>query len=206
MFEYLLIGSGFAFAAVIQPGPLQAYLLNSVAQNGWKRTLPAAFAPLISDGPIVFLALFVLTQIPEGMNIIIRGIGGVFLIYLAWRSYQQWKRKKEIERIAGDSAPRKMLQAAMVNLLNPNPYLGWSLVMGPAMIEAWNFHPPNAVALIVAFYVTIILGLAVTILLLGTTRVLGAKSRHTLILVSAVVLLILGIYQITASLMAIRLV
>jgi hypothetical protein len=38
MFECLLIGGGFALAAVVQPGPLQAFLLPSVAQKGWKRT------------------------------------------------------------------------------------------------------------------------------------------------------------------------
>ena len=44
MFELMLIGGGFAFAAAVQPGPLQAFLLARVAADGWKRTLPAALA------------------------------------------------------------------------------------------------------------------------------------------------------------------
>ena len=59
---------GFAFAAALQPGPLQAYLLASVAQRGWKRTLPAALSPLLSDGPIILVVLLVLTRLPDSFR------------------------------------------------------------------------------------------------------------------------------------------
>ncbi len=42
MLPNVLLGSGFAFAAVIQPGPLQAFLLSRAVAAGWRRTLPAA--------------------------------------------------------------------------------------------------------------------------------------------------------------------
>jgi threonine/homoserine/homoserine lactone efflux protein len=201
MLEYVLIGSGFALAAGIQPGPFQAFLLNSVARNGWKATLPASFSPLISDVPIALLALFVLNQIAYGMTRILRGAGGVFLIYLAWTSYRQWKRGTMKESETSDSAPRTILQAATVNILNPNPYLGWSLVLGPAFMAAWNQGPQNAVALIIAFYATMILVLACTILLFGTTRVFGRENRRILVLASAVLLAVFGVYQIVMSLL-----
>ncbi len=99
-----------------------------------------------------------------------------------------------------DSAPRTLVQAATINLLNPNPYLGWSLVIGPAVLAAWHQSPANAVALIIAFYATMITALAGTILLFGTTRFLGPSGRRALILVSAVILAALGVYQLVASL------
>ena len=34
MLEYILIGGAFAFAAAVQPGPLQAFLLARVATDG----------------------------------------------------------------------------------------------------------------------------------------------------------------------------
>ena len=199
--EYILIGSGFALAAGIQPGPFQAFLLNSVARSGWKRTLPASFAPLLSDGPIALLAIFVLNQMPDGVSRILRGAGGVFLIYLAWMSYRQWKNNASLQDASSSSTPRTVLQAAGVNILNPNPYLGWSLVLGPAVLEAWKINHGSAVALIVAFYVTMIAVVAGTILLFGTTRLLGSKGRRTLVLVSSGVLALFGIYQITISLL-----
>jgi len=201
MLEYILIGSGFAFAAAIQPGPLQAFLLSSVAQKGWKRTLPASFAPLISDGPIALLSIFVLTRMPEVMSRALQAAGGVFLIYLAWASYKQWKTQALTGSETNGSVPRTLLQAATVNILNPNPYLGWSLVLGPAFLEAWRQSPANAAALIAAFYATMVIALAGTILLFGTTHFLGPVGRRKLILVSAVMLAVLGIYQLVASLL-----
>ncbi|MEN8242402.1 MAG: LysE family transporter [Chloroflexota bacterium] len=199
MFEYILIGSGFAFAAAIQPGPLQAFLLSGVAQKGWKRTLPAAFSPLISDGPIAVLALLVLNQIPEILSKVLQAVGGVFLIYLAWGSYRQWQQNAAQEPDSETSVPQTLFKAAMVNILNPNPYLGWSLVLGPAFLVAWQESPANAAALIIAFYGTMVLALAGTILLFGTTRFLGPAGRRSLILVSAVVLAALGAYMLAAS-------
>lgn len=199
MLEYLFIGGGFAFAAALQPGPLQTFLLSSVAQRGWKRTLPASFAPLISDGPIVLLTLLVLNRIPEALSLALRVAGGLFLIYLAWSSYRVWKRQTTQEPDTNVSAPRTLLQAAMVNLLNPNPYLAWSLVMGPAVLAAWQQGPVNAFVLVGAFYATMVMVLAATILLLGTTSFLSPGSRRALILVSAITLAALGIYQLIAS-------
>jgi threonine/homoserine/homoserine lactone efflux protein len=201
--EYFIIGSGFAFAAAIQPGPLQAFLLSSVAQKGWKRTLPAAFSPLLSDGPIALLALFVLTRIPEVMSRALRAAGGVFLIYLAWASYRKWKRQTTTSPGTKNAAVRTLIQAVTVNLLNPNPYLGWSLVLGPAVLKAWRENPMNSVALIITFYVIMVAVLAGTILLIGTTRFLGVRGRRALILVSAAALALLGGYQLTASLRSI---
>ena len=43
MLTYALLGATFAFAAVAQPGPLQAYLIVQAANHGWKLTLPRLF-------------------------------------------------------------------------------------------------------------------------------------------------------------------
>src|SRR5512138_3000939 len=79
MLASILLGSSLAFAAAIQPGPLQAYLLSSTARHGWKRTLPAALAPLLSDAPIVLTSLFVLTRLPDVAEHVLQAAGGVLL-------------------------------------------------------------------------------------------------------------------------------
>ncbi len=201
MIEYILFGGGFAFAAAVQPGPLQAYLLSSVAQKGWKRTLPASVSPLISDGPIALLALFVLNGLPEELRRALRIAGGVFLIYLAWSSYRRWKRQTTSDLVTVGSVPRTVLQAATVNILSPNPYLGWSLVLGPAVLSAWRSSPALAVVLISSFYATLVAVLACTILLFGTTRFLGPRAGRALILVSAMALAALGVYQLATGLL-----
>jgi threonine/homoserine/homoserine lactone efflux protein len=191
----------FAFAAAIQRGPLQTFLLSSVAQKGWQRTLPASLSPLLSDGPIALLTLLVLNRIPETMSRILQSAGGIFLVYLAWASYRRWRQPTMTEPETNDSVPRTIVQAATVNILNPNPYLGWSLVLGPAFISAWHQSPANAVVLLIAFYATTVTVLACTILFFGTTSILGPGGRRVLILVSAVTLALLGVYQLVAGLL-----
>jgi threonine/homoserine/homoserine lactone efflux protein len=195
--EYVVIGAGFAFAAAIQPGPLQAYLLSSVVRRGWRATLPASFAPLISDGPIVVIVLLLLARVPESFQIVMRAAGGLLLLYLAWASYRQSGITQESEQ--SESTPKTLFQAVMVNLLNPNPYLGWSLVLGPAVMDAWRHDPAYAVVLIAAFYGTMVVGLAGTIFLFGRANLLGPRGRRGLVLLSAGILAALGVYQLVLS-------
>lgn len=199
MVEYIFLGSGLAFAAAIQPGPFQAFLLSIVSRHGWKRSLPAALAPIVSDWPIAALILFVINRVPDLMSRVLQFAGGLLLLYLAWGSFQSW-RKNEVETPSQENQPSTLFQAVMVNLLNPNPYLGWSLVLGPAAISAWKENAVYAVALVVAFYAVLVLGNAIIIVLLGTTTFLGARAQRSLILVSAITLAALGVYRLVDSL------
>jgi threonine/homoserine/homoserine lactone efflux protein len=196
MFENFILGFGFAFAAAVQPGPLQAFLLSSVVQRGWKRTIVASFSPLISDIPIAFLALFGLSKMPPVTSKILQFGGGIFLIYLAWCSYLRWKNNGALISTTDDTAPRTLIRAVIVNILNPNPYLGWSLVLGPAAIQAWHQNPLFSIILIFSFYITMITCLAATVIIFGTTHFLGTGGRQILILISGIALALLGTYLI----------
>ncbi|HQT95224.1 MAG TPA: LysE family transporter [Thermoanaerobaculaceae bacterium] len=199
MIESIVFGSGFAFAAAIQPGPLQAFLLARVAAAGWKRTLPAVLAPLLSDIPIAALVLLVLGRLPGAAQQGLRAAGGVLLVYLAWAAFRQLRFPPEAPAASAPSAPRTFFQAVLVNVLNPNPYLGWALVLGPASVAAWHHDPASAVALVVAFYGTIVATLAAFVVLFGTARFLSERARRGLIAVAAAALAVLGAYQLAVS-------
>jgi threonine/homoserine/homoserine lactone efflux protein len=166
-----------------------------VAQRGWRKTLPASLAPVISDGPIAVMVLFILNRLPERVNILLQAGGGLLLFYFAWSSFQQWRRPLQMQKSDESSVPRTMFQAALVNLLNPNPYLGWSMILGPAAINAWSIAPIHAVALVAAFYITIVLGTMGVIMLFGLTTFLNDDRKRVLVLVSAIILALLGAYQ-----------
>ena len=200
MTEYLLVGVGFSFAAAVQPGPLQAFLLSATATHGWQRTLPAACSPLLSDGPIALVVLLVLRQVPAGFEHAVQAAGGVLLLYLSAATFSEWRRHQRGTAPKVSSAPRTLLQAAGVNLLNPNPYLGWSLVLGPLLLKAWHESPLNGVALMVAFYGTMVASLAAIIVLFGKVRSLGPRVMGVLLLLSAGTLLALAVYQLLAGL------
>lgn len=195
MLSNLLIGISYALSAGLQPGPLQAFFLAKVAENGWRRALPAAFAPLISDGPIALISITLLTTLPESFRNWIQLAGGALLLYFAWSTFRKRDQAgRTDEKAAEGSQPKTIGQAALVNLLNPNPYLGWSLVMGPAVLTAWKAGPGQAVVLLMAFYTTMISTSMVLIYLMGRALLLGPNAGRTLAIISALLLVVLGFY------------
>jgi threonine/homoserine/homoserine lactone efflux protein len=194
MLEYLLIGMGIAVSAGLQPGPLQAFFLAKVAENGWKRTVPAAFAPLISDGPIALVAILLLRNLPGTFQIYLQLAGGVLLCYYAWGAFQGYRADTGFISEEPGTSPKTILQAALVNLLNPNPYLGWSLIMGPILLRAWGQSLGYAITLLVAFYVTMISINILLIILMGTSEFLNQKGKRILVLISGIILAGLGVY------------
>ncbi len=204
MLEYILIGGGFAFAAAVQPGPLQAFLLARVAADGWRRTLPAALAPLISDGPIALLILVFLHNVARGFESFLKAVGGFVFLYFAVKTFLEWRSIGDGAVHEAQSAPRTLLQAVAVNIINPGPYLGWSLILGPLALEAWAESPTHAFALVGSFYVVMVLSLSLFILLLGTTSFLGPKGRRSLLLASSFALAGIAVYSLWSALNTLR--
>jgi threonine/homoserine/homoserine lactone efflux protein/uncharacterized membrane protein YeaQ/YmgE (transglycosylase-associated protein family) len=194
MLLYFIQGITFGTAAALQPGPFQTFLISQTLANGRRRTLPAVFAPLLSDGPVIALVLLVLSRVPEGVVELLRLAGGAFIIYLAFGAFKAWRSFKTPEP-GNHSGPKSLLQAVIVNLLNPNPYLFWSLVGGPLLIAGWRFNPWNSIMLMAGFYLTIIGTMAAGVLLLGTTGRLGMKIQKMLLGISALALVGFGLYQ-----------
>lgn len=196
----ILFGGSFAFAAAAQPGPLQAFLMSRVAASGWKRTLPAALAPLISDVPIAIAAILLLGRFAHGFEFALRGIGGLVFLYFAVKTYIEWRTTVRGEPEAPSSSPRTLMQAVVVNLLNPGPYLGWSLILGPAFLEAWTETPANSIALVVSFYAVMIFCLGSFILIVGLTSIMGPSFKRGMLLASAIALAGIAVSSLWSSL------
>ena len=200
MAEYMIFGATFAFAAAVQPGPLLAFLISQSLRLGWRHTLPASFSPLLSDIPIVTVVLLALSRLPEWFGRVLQIAGGVLLLYLAFRAYERWRRfgtGKEV--VKSESIYKGVLQAAFVNILNPGPYLGWGLILGPLVLKGWREAPANAVALVGTFYATMIVTLAGIIVLFGVARNLGPKVVRILVGLSVIGLAVFGCYQLWAG-------
>ena len=199
MLSYLILGATFAFAAAVQPGQFQAYLISQTLAHGWRRTVPAALAPLLSDAPIICLVLLVLTHVPPLFVRVLQLTGGVFLLYLAFGAYKSWRHYDQALTAPRVPATRTVLNAAVVNLLNPNPYIAWALVLGPLLLDAWRRAPVTGVIFVVAFYLTLIVSTTAIILAFAVARSFGPRVARTLVGVSAVALAGFGVYQLWAG-------
>ena len=195
MLTFLLQGLMLGFAAGAQPGPFQTYLISQTLSQGWRRTWIAAFAPLVSDGPIVALVLLALSQVPDWFQRVLQIAGGLFVLYLAWSAYKAWQAFTPDADSTPQTGHRSLLRAAMMNALSPGPYLFWSLVIGPLIIEAWRENPLNALSIILAFYFAMIgLNFAV-VLLFGQAARFGNRVRKAMLGLSVLMLAGFGLYQ-----------
>jgi threonine/homoserine/homoserine lactone efflux protein len=192
---YLTLGITLGFAAAVQPGPLLTYLISQTLKNGWRRTLPAAFAPLVSDIPIAAVTLLILSQVPAWLEQALRLAGGFFLVYLAYGAFQTWRNFDENKLASVQSGGQSLLKAATVNWLNPGPYLGWSLVLGSLFLKGWRENPVHGTAILAGFYVTMVASLVMVIILFAFARNLGAKINRIMIGLTAIALALFGFYQ-----------
>lgn len=195
MNNYLLIGIVYAFSAAVQPGPLSTYLINQSITCGWKSTLPACFSPILSDGPIILLVLFLLSTIPIWLINLLHFGGAAFIFYLTVVTGFSLIKKSENEKVEIQSPNQTLFKATVVNLLNPAPYLGWSLVMGPLFIKGYHESPINGFTLIIAFYATMAISLAGLIIIFAYASKRSPKVNRALRIISVAALFCFGIYQ-----------
>lgn len=201
MWIYLFQGIGYGLAAASQPGPFQTYIISQTLTRGWRRTLPAALAPLVSDGPIILVCLLVLSQVPVWLQRFLYIAGGLFILYLAYGTFNSWKKfdaqASQLESTGGQS----VLKAALMNALSPNPYIFWTLVTGPVLLKGWRETPVNGIGFLAGFYTTMVGSLAGIILVFGIASRLGPKVNKILLAVSALALFCFGLYQLWLGIM-----
>jgi len=195
VFGYILQGFGYGFTAAMQPGSFQTYVLSQALTRGWKHALPMALAPLLSDGPIIALVLLVLSQVPDWLQRFLHIASGLFILTLAWGAFNAWRTFDADAQLETTPSQQSLLKAALMNLISPGPYLFWSLVTGPILLEGWRETPVSSVGFLAGFYAAMIASLAGLILLFGTARHLGPKVNRILLGISALALACFGLYQ-----------
>ncbi len=195
MWIYLLQGIGFGLAAASQPGPFQTYLISQSLTNGWRRTLPAALAPLISDGPIIAVCLLVLSQVPAWMEKALFAVSGLFVLYLAYGAFQSWRRGSDAIQ-TGSDARQSVWKAAFMNALSPGPYIFWTLVIGPILVAGWRESPLYGAGFLAGFYLTLVLTLVGIIVVFGLAARCGPRVNHAMLGISSLVLFLFGLFPI----------
>lgn len=119
-----------------------------------KKGVRVAFAPIISDIPIIIICLLFLSLISTYTSIlgIISIIGGLYLGYL---SYESFKTKI----LTGDinlEKPKSLTKGVTLNLLNPAPYLFWITIGGPIIIPAYAESALSPLWFTIGFYALLV--------------------------------------------------
>jgi threonine/homoserine/homoserine lactone efflux protein len=133
MSEFFFSALSFGLAAGLKPGPLGIVVIQQTLSRGLPSGLRASLAPLVTDGPIIIAALWLLSQF-KSIDLFAAAlslVGGLYLLWLAWKMCRVQSMSRSFRSASGSS----LGTAVKVNLLNPGPYLFWFTVGGSYIVR-----------------------------------------------------------------------
>ncbi len=206
MIAALLLGVSYGFASGISPGPLLALVITQTLKRGWRAGNLIALAPLLSDLPIVLLAVILISRLPHSAFGWLGIIGGLFVIYLGLETISSvWKQRnekhEEIQTISSEqnSTTALLLRAAATNALNPHPYLFWGTVGAQLLIRiTQQSGTGGAIVFLVGFYGLLVGSKLLLAFLVSRSRNwLRGRTYQGILTGSGVLLLVLGVLLIS---------
>lgn len=168
MLPFLLSGLSLGLAAGLSPGPLLALVVAQTLRHGAKEGVKVAFAPVLSDVPVVLLSLLVMSRFSGfGSALAWMSIAGaVFVAYLGYESF----RVSPVDLTGGQAAPRSLAKAVAVNLLNPHVYLFWAAAGAPMVLKGLQRQDGAAAGFIGGFYLCLVGSKVLLAILIGRSR------------------------------------
>jgi len=215
---FLLQGAALGISAAATPGPLQTFLVSQTLFWGWKRGAPVAFAPLVSDPPLVLLIVFILGQLPAAFLNLISIFGGLFALYIAYGLFRSWindstqSPSQDITKPPAGSGSGEinagenvipvsknqstiaiLAKGVIMNVMSPGLYMFWALISGPLLLSAVSESTLSGISFLVGFYTMLTGGLLLLVLIFNFARRLGPRVVRILTLCSIFILTVFGI-------------
>jgi threonine/homoserine/homoserine lactone efflux protein len=189
--EGLLLGLSLGLGAGLAPGPLLALVIRSTLQDGLAAGTRVAFSPLLTDVPIIALAVVLASSLPDEALGALGVVGGGFVI---WLGVEAWREvPAPAEAAAGAASPtRDLARGALVNALSPHPWVFWITVGSPILAAQGT---GGSAAFLGAFYVALIGSKVAVAAMLhaGRDRLLQGRGYGIVLRASAILLLATGV-------------
>ncbi len=196
--EALLLAATIGLAAGVSPGPLLTLVVQATLARGFPAGLRVALAPLLTDIPVILIALLALDQAPAHWLAGLSVIGGVFVVVMG---VSTWREEPPVLVATDDGgAPvaaivparsRDLWRGALVNFLSPHPWLTWATVLGPQLVVLWRRDRALAGGFLVLFY-TLLVGCKIVIAGLVARGRKHLRPRGYRLALRACALLLLG--------------
>jgi len=167
-------------SAGLSPGPLLALVVAQTLRHGPREGSKIALSPLITDAPIILVALLLAVRLAELRPLlgIVSIAGAAFVSYLAWDSLRPARAGAE----AKAELPRSWLKGILTNLLSPHPWLFWltvgAAILAKGMAQSWRV----AAAFLAGFYLLLVGSKLLVALMAGHSRNLLAGRLYRVVM------------------------
>jgi threonine/homoserine/homoserine lactone efflux protein len=148
----LLLGLTLGIGAGVAPGPLLAVVIRSTLEGGFAAGARVACGPLVTDLPIIMLAAVLAASLPEVALAGLGLVGGLFVLWLGVQALREAPEPVEAA-VGGAAVAGSVRRGALVNVLNPHPWIFWITVGVPILGDG---SVAQAALFLVAFYLMLI--------------------------------------------------
>ena len=172
---FLATGLLLGLSGGLSPGPVTTLVITHTLRHGFLEGTKIAIAPLVTDLPIVLGALFLFSRVSDIDAVlgVIAIVGAGYLFFLARETF----RAGPIGADVRVEAPRSLRLGLVANLLNPNPYLFWTLVGAPTLYRAIDVGAAATAAFLLTFYGGLVGGkIAFAVLAARSRAYLGGRA------------------------------
>jgi threonine/homoserine/homoserine lactone efflux protein len=193
----LLLGLTLGIGAGVAPGPLLAVVIRSTLEGGFAAGARVACGPLVTDLPIIVLAVVLAASLPQEALAGLGLAGGLFVVWLGLEALRDVSEPVEAA-VGGTVVAGSLRRGAAVNVLNPHPWIFWITVGVPILGDS---STAQAALFLVAFYLMLI-GSKVAVaaaLGAGRERLLGGPGYRWALRGSGVLLLAAGVLLIVEA-------
>tara|TARA_Y100000590_G_scaffold381228_1_gene450252 strand:- start:1343 stop:1954 length:612 start_codon:yes stop_codon:yes gene_type:complete len=181
MFESLLL-AGLLLGAVegFKPGPLQTLVITETLKKDWRAGFKVTLAPLITDGPIILFCALVVSTLSNNNQLfaIISFAGAGFLSYMAYETYTI----SGVNISDANTDNSSLYKGIITNLLNPNPYIYWTLVGSPFLVKAFEVETWLPLVFIFSFFLVFIFCKTITAIIVERSKTFLSSQTYLLIL------------------------
>jgi len=207
--DAVLTGLSIGLASGIAPGPLTILAIAATLRRGRGAGVKIAIAPLLSDTLIIIAAFTVVSRLPVSV-ITWLGLTGGIVVAIFGVEILRAARSADPDSLVGSAESDRprfsvplVLQGFLTNLLNPAPWIFWITAGSALLVTTWRSSPRDAVAFLVALYVTLVGSKIALVLLVGATRHRMTRNAYrSLLLGSGVLLLIVAAWFIVTAVTA----
>ncbi len=201
---FLTQGISIAFAAGAQPGPFTTFLIGRTLAQGWRKSIILIFTPLVTDLPIILLAVVILKQFPPELIRIIQLVGGLYLLWIAYGSWKQFRAGamsfKADDSSAGVGQRKLLFQGAVMGWLSPGPYIFWATLNGPMLVRGLNESVLSGAGFLLGFYGTFIGILGLYVVVFDRLRRIDERVTRGIVLLTLVIMVVFGLWLIARGL------
>jgi threonine/homoserine/homoserine lactone efflux protein len=166
----LAAGTVVGLSAGFAPGPLLTLVITQTLRHNIREGIKVSMAPLITDLPIIVASLFVLSRLSHFHRLlgVISFAGGLYVLYLAYESI----RSGPVDLETPHEEPRSFRKGALINALNPHPYVFWATVGGPFVLRSRQESLLGPILFVTGFYTCLVGAKVFLAWLVGRSRTL----------------------------------